>query len=88
MATIFLARSIRTVDPERPLATAVAVDGDRIVGVGDLTDLVAEFPAADIDRRFDGDVLLPGFIEPHMHLVPVAMSRTWIQTFQGGVIYY
>lgn len=73
MATIFTARSIRTVDPEHPLATAVAVDGDRIVGVGDLEGLLAEFVGAEIDSRYEGDVLLPGFVEAHCHVLEGAM---------------
>lgn len=73
MATIFTARSIRTVDPDRPMATAVAVDGDRIVGVGDLADLTTQFPDAEIERRFDGEVLLPGFVEAHCHVLEGAM---------------
>ena len=55
--------------PDRPDATAVAVASGRIVAVGSL----AEVQAALGDRRFELDptfrdhVLVPGFIDPHVH---------------------
>ena len=33
--TLFVAKKIVTMDPATPAATAIAVQGDRIVGIGD-----------------------------------------------------
>ena len=68
MGVVVYRSTIRTVDPARPLAEAVAVDGDRIVAVGDLADVV-ETVGSDhvIDDRFVDRVLVPGLIDQHLH---------------------
>jgi predicted amidohydrolase YtcJ len=57
-----------TCDPERPWADAVAVEGDRIVAVGDDDEIaVLAGPAAEtVDAT--GGVVLPGFVDSHNHL--------------------
>ncbi len=68
-ATIYVAREVLTLDPDRPSASAVAVVGDRILAVGTLAEL--EAAAGDqpysIDRTFAGKVLVPGLIAQHDH---------------------
>jgi len=66
---IYPAQRILTMDPEQPDATAVAVEGETIVGVGTLTSLEQQYAQrrTHVDRRFADKVLLPGFIEPHLH---------------------
>jgi predicted amidohydrolase YtcJ len=56
-----------TLDAGRPWAEAVAVDGDTIVYVGDNEGALAM--AGSATRRLDlgGQMLLPGFIDTHMH---------------------
>lgn len=66
---VFPARSVITMEPGLPRATAIAVRGDRIVGVGDMASLrpwLEAFPH-EVDNRFADDVILPGFIDPHLH---------------------
>ena len=47
---------------------AVAIRGDRIVAVGTTTEIRDRFQAArEIDAA--GRVVLPGFVDPHTHLV-------------------
>ena len=55
-------------DPNRPTAEALAIAGDRIVAVGKAADL-----RPCISRRTQlldchGHTVLPGFIDPHLHL--------------------
>lgn len=66
---IYTARTILTMDPARPRAEAVAVDAGRIVAVGNLDDVrrQTEALAPVIDDRFAADVLIAGFIDPHLH---------------------
>ena len=67
--TVFLAKKFVTMDPGWPEATAVAVQNGRILSVGSRDDLkpwLDKFPH-DIDDRFAGKVVYPGFIEPHGH---------------------
>lgn len=73
---ILRARSIITVDPTHPRAEAVAVDGDRIVGVGAVDTLSAEFPEATVDDRFAESILVPGLIDQHLHPLLGASTLT------------
>ena len=66
---IYTAKTIVTLDPGTPTAQAVAVMDGKILGVGALDEVRGwitneEF---EIDRRFQDAVIVPGFIEPHMH---------------------
>ena len=68
--TIFTAAQIRTMDPGRPEANAVAVSAGKIVSVGTLESMqpwLRRVPY-EIDDRFAERVLMPGFIDPHTHL--------------------
>lgn len=66
---VFVARTILTMEDERPTASAVAVRAGRIVSVGSLEEVRAELGevAYELDERFAAHVLLPGFIDPHIH---------------------
>ena len=80
--TVFTARAIRTMDPGRPLASAVAVMAGRIVSVGSLEAMapwLKRFPH-HIDDRFAGKVIFPGFIDPHTHfrMSGVFMALTYV----------
>lgn len=69
--TVFVAKQIVTMEPGQPEATAVAVDGGtgRIIDVGSLDTMAPwlERVPHTIDRRFRKKVLLPGFVDPHVH---------------------
>jgi hypothetical protein len=67
--TIYVAKRIVTMDEARPEANAVAVRDGRISGVGSLDELRADLPGSPwvVSRRFADKVLLPGFIDPHIH---------------------
>ncbi len=68
--TIFINGKVYTLDNETPWADAVAVRGDAIVYVGDVDGALAL--ADERTRRIDlnGQLMLPGFIDTHVH--PVA----------------
>ena len=76
---VYPARIVRTKDPARPTAQAIAVRGDRIRAVGSLDELASYGPAR-IDRRYEDSVLLPGFVEAHSHASAGAM---WRATYVG-----
>jgi predicted amidohydrolase YtcJ len=80
--TVFVAKQIITMDPTRPQATAVAVRDGQILGVGSLNDLqpwLKDQPHS-INQQFKDKVLMPGFIDPHMHpmLGALGFGATWI----------
>ena len=66
---VFTAKKIITMEPAMPEATAVAVSEGRIVAVGSLESLASwrDAKGARIDRRFADKVIMPGFIDPHVH---------------------
>lgn len=66
MGKIFQAKKIITMDGSHPFATFVAIEGNRIVGVGD-EEIKTLFPNYQVDQAFQDKVVLPGFIEAHSH---------------------
>lgn len=68
--TVFEAAKIVTMEPAQPTARFAAVAGGMILGVADrLDDLSAWTAGRSVrhDRSLAGKVLMPGFIEPHLH---------------------
>ncbi len=66
-ALVFRGGAVYTLDPQRPWASAIAVRGDRIIAVGTDEEATA---AAGPDARIvelDGRMVLPGFVEGHIH---------------------
>jgi predicted amidohydrolase YtcJ len=74
-ATIYVARDIITMDPERPRAEAVAVVGGKIAAVGSAKAL-AEKQGYRVDETFADKVLIAGFVEPHVHPLLTALTMT------------
>jgi predicted amidohydrolase YtcJ len=79
---VYVAKKIVTMDPTNPVATAVAVRGNRIVSVGSLDDLKPwlDVHPHTIDDRFKDKILTPGLIDPHLHplLGALQFGTTWI----------
>ena len=75
-ATIFVASKIVTMERDSPMATAVAVEGDTIVAVGPLDAVKAALGERSfrIDETFRDKVVLPGFIDQHLHPVLGALT--------------
>jgi predicted amidohydrolase YtcJ len=77
-ASIYVAREIVTLDPDKPSANAVAVVDDRILAVGTLEELKAA--AGDqpyrVDETFADQVIVPGFIAQHDHPLLTALTMT------------
>jgi len=71
--TIYTAQNILTSDPSNPTAEAVAVRKSQIVGVGHREILSAKFSGATIDESFKGQTIIPGLIDPHVHMILGAM---------------
>ena len=68
--TVFPARKIVTMDPGRPVASAVAVRDGRILSVGTIESMQPWLRRYEysVDDTFADKVVLPGFIDPHTHL--------------------
>lgn len=69
VSAVFYNAEAYTLDPEQPWVEAVAVDGDRIVFVGK-SDEALKLASTDTELHdLGGRMLLPGFIDTHMHPV-------------------
>lgn len=67
---IFINAKVYTADKQNPWAEAVAVKGNKIVYVGDSENARTLITKNSRVHDLNGQVLLPGFIDSHMH--PVA----------------
>jgi predicted amidohydrolase YtcJ len=66
---LFLNANIRTVDPERPAARAVAVKDGRILAVGSEAEVGKYRGPSTKVIDVGGKLLIPGFIDNHTHFV-------------------
>lgn len=76
---IYPARRVITMNPAFPSGDAVAVAGERVLGVGGVAEL-AQWGSHRIDDRFAEHVLMPGFVEAHCH---VMSGGLWSFTYVG-----
>ena len=77
--TVYTAQKIITMDPALPEATAVAVRDGSILAAGSLDDLEPWLQGRhyELVRDFEGQVFLPGLIDPHLHpFMAAAMIMT------------
>ena len=67
--TVYVARRVRTMDPGRPLAEAVAVMDGKVLSTGTLESMQPWLSRHEhvIDRTLQDKVILPGLIDPHTH---------------------
>ena len=77
--TIYSARRIITMNPRRPVATHVAVRDGHVLGAGALDEL-AGWGDYELDERFAGKVVMPGFVEGHCHSWE---GSAWEDTYLG-----
>ena len=71
---IYTAREIITLDDTHPEATAVMVRDGLVAAIGAVEQLQRNFPDAELDQRFTEDVMVPGFIEHHVHPLLAAIT--------------
>ncbi len=80
--TIYTAKKIITMNADAPEASAIAVAGGKVVGVGSLASLrdslskVQESKKIRVDKQFSEKILVPGLIEQHVHPVLAALTLT------------
>lgn len=77
--TVFKAKKIITMDPNRSEASHVAVQDGMILAVGD-ADCALQWGGGEVDDRLKDAVLMPGFVEGHAHMMSGAM---WNYAYAG-----
>lgn len=65
---------IFTLAPDRPQATAMLIEGDRLVTVGNDRDLIDQRQAVDEWIDLDGRGVVPGLVDAHVHFQAYALS--------------
>ncbi len=74
-ATILTNGSILTMNPESPLAQALAVDKDgRVAAIGDESDVLNIAGAETQVINLRGRTLLPGFFDCHIHILDLGLK--------------
>ena len=76
--TIYVAKEVVTLDPNKPSTRAIAVVDDRILATGSLKKLKAAIQGQPyrVDRTFADKVIVPGFIAQHDHPLLTALTMT------------
>lgn len=64
---IFQNANVITVNDDQPSATALAVQGDRIIAVGSLADVRKTVGTGASERNMRGKTIIPGFVDAHGH---------------------
>lgn len=75
---LFYGGSILTME-ETERVEAISVKGDRVVCAGTVEECRLALEGSEIQEiNLNGQCLLPGFIDPHLHLMMLGMCHTWI----------
>ena len=64
---IIVAKEIVTLDERYQNVDAVFIKGSRIQAVGTKDELLKEFPGVKVDIANENNIIVPGFIEHHIH---------------------
>lgn len=77
---IYPTNGVITVDQSNSIAEAVAVGDGKILAVGSFDELEEQYPNALLDSQYRDSVLIPGLIDPHIHMTLGSMmyGLDWI----------
>ena len=73
---IIIPKTLITLDAANADANALVIRGSKIFAVGASEALIKEFPNAEIDSSYKDDVIIPGFIEHHIHPLLAAITMS------------
>ena len=75
---VYTAREIVTLDSHRPVVEAVAVKHDRVFATGSISEVKSTIGTRPykVDRQFQDQVLVPGFIAQHDHPLLAGITMT------------
>ena len=72
---IFYGGDVVTMNKAQPAAEAVAIQGGKIIQVGSLSKAKALQGKDTKLINLNGQTLMPGFVEPHVHILGSAFSE-------------
>jgi predicted amidohydrolase YtcJ len=73
---IIIPKTLITLDAANANSDAVMIRGSKIFAVGQKEFLIKKFPDAQLDYSFADDVIIPGFIEHHIHPLLAAITMS------------
>ena len=76
---------VLTLNPQQLMANAVAVSGETILAVGDSTVLRSLSGPKTQVIDCNGQTLMPGFVDAHLHLLALASSLTGVDCSEATV---
>jgi len=83
---LFVGGAIYTLDESQPWVEALAVNGNEIVYVGDAKGALALAGSETIRHDLNGRMLLPGFIDTHMHPIGGGAYAKALSLETGGTV--
>ena len=84
--TILTNAGIYTLNPEQPVAQALAIRAGVIVAVGDIEDITALAGPQTRSIDLQGKVVLPGFHDMHVHPLFAGVRQTECKIEQGSTL--
>ncbi len=83
MKSIFYNGTILTQNKNQPLASAMLIDGDRIIAVGNDADIFKQKTSGTKSIDLKGSTILPGFNDAHIHVWKVGQLESFIIDLRG-----
>tara|TARA_B100000767_G_scaffold189324_1_gene176640 strand:+ start:1524 stop:3221 length:1698 start_codon:yes stop_codon:yes gene_type:complete len=71
---IVIAKDVITLDTKYQNANAIFIKGNKIHAVGPKENLIKEFPTIRVDNSHQDSIVVPGFIEHHIHPLLAAIT--------------
>jgi predicted amidohydrolase YtcJ len=85
--TVLFNANVITMDPARPRAKMIAIEGNRIVSLGNL-DEINNFAGENIARMdCGGKTLIPGFVDAHCHVFAYAENLVSLDLSPGANVF-
>ena len=80
---VFVAKRVRTLDPRRPTAEALAWRQGQLLAVGSKAEVLAAAGPDAIVETFPGSVIVPGLVDAHAHLASLGRSLSVVSLLEA-----
>ncbi len=81
---VFVAKTIRTLDPRHPIAQALAMRGGTLLAVGTRDEVLAQAGSDAVVETFPSSTIVPGLVDAHGHLLHLGQALL-TPALQGAV---
>jgi predicted amidohydrolase YtcJ len=81
---VFVAKRVRTLDPQRPEAEALAWRHGKLIAVGSKREVLAAAGSDAIVETFPESTIVPGLVDAHAHLESLGRSLSVVSLLEAG----